>query len=188
MGLKDYTKSFAGRVKVWNVVFCILQKQNTGRDNLLNENLALAQEYLLRRKNEDEEITMIRKAFVFGNHLISARDFDETDLAQIYYAGYDIDPYDFRQALCMALQIMGQQERIDEQNDVEGKNFLVILADSGIGRTSQDYLTAALRYLDLDMTPVLIKGEGDDCGWIEYFVESRGGRIYLEQEMGRFCL
>ena len=158
MALKDYTKSFADRVKVWNVVFCILQKQNPGRDNLLNENLALAQEYLLRRKNEDEEITMIRKAFVFGNHLISARDFDETDLEQIYYAGYD---------------------RV---------NFLVILADSGIGRTSQEYMTAALRYLDLDMTPVLIKGERDDCGWIEYFVESRGGRIYLEQEMGRFCL
>lgn len=188
MGLKEYTKSFACRVKVWNVVFCILQKQDAGKDNMLNENLALAQEYLLRRKSEDEEITMIRKAFVFGSHLISARDFDETRLEQIYYTGYDIDPYDFRQALCMALQLMRQQEKRDEQSDVEGKNFLIILADSGIERTGQEYLTAALRHLDTDMTMVLIKGEEDDCGWMESFVESRGGKVYSGQVMGRFCL
>lgn len=187
MKLEDFQDPVGWEKETWNILFCILQKPGPDKDNRMNEKLAWLQEYLIRKKEMDSAGNLeINKAFVFGDHLIAARNFDETELSEICYVTYHVRPYHYFHALCMAVALLKAQS--NKRDECQNKNILLILADTALPKQDQDRFRFLQQYLDWDLYTILIKKPSDDCGCIEELIAERGGKVYSESELDRFYL
>ena len=179
MALQDYNEEYRVERKNKNVVICIYQKPLSD-NNHINYSIEKLQKSLFQ--NLDEE-TVLCKAFVFsddGN--VCARDFEQTDSENIYYADFCKKESDLSHIWFMAMALLEKKTLEDEKNGVLSDNYIYLVTDEVFKRSYAEKIKNSLRFKELKTTPILVKCEKAGGGSLEEYMRKEG-KIYLDTDL-----
>ncbi len=181
MALKDNEKEYILRKKERNIVICIYPKSIRETDqspvNDVLEHLQLSQ-----MKEAREKELEIQAAFVFGNKVVYARNFQKLEKS-LFYMDYVSESARLSHIWFMGMALLERKINNDCAKGILSENYLYLLTDRAFERVETAKIMSALRFRDLPVTPVLIKSKDAGGGKLEAYIDSKG-KVWQDSE---FC-
>lgn len=181
---EEHMQTFPGKNIVVGIYQCPEEDSDKSRINGVLETLQ-------RKWREEKGEKSL--AFVFGDGVTYARDFSDTRRDVTYYVENSRKEVELSHIWFLGMALLEKKYETDKRRGLRAENYFYLITNRGFKKVDTDKILSALRFENLEVTPVLIKSGNGAGGRLEKYIEKKGSvyvdtKILEEEQLKDYCI